>query len=272
MMNIPEDIDQFLEYQTDELKSIEFRECNFRFKILEAVIKSIFKDSLQLNFVSQILQSNNENSFAVNETTYTLHRMSYEGPSLEILYEVQDGSEDGQIVLEAISISKGLRFTIEKEHISDAESLPMLHVQFKGSEFNHDKSQVLKHFVLLAVRAICENLEFFKLPQNIPSIPRNQNSVVLEVLVPQKWWNANEMDNIGWKQKALSTINHLIKKAKLSELNEEDKESLSMVQMVPNSIEILFQYLNKNAEYLNESNISFVISSSNRINIFLKKE
>ena len=35
--------------------------------------------------------------------------------------------------------------------------------------------------------------------------------MTLEILVPQKWWNANENDNSAWKQETLSTINGLRK-------------------------------------------------------------
>ena len=272
MMSIPDDIDQFLHQQTDELRNYEYRNCVFRFKYLEAVLKSIFKDSMQLKFVSQILQSNNENSFAFNDTSYVLHRMSYEGPKLEILYEVQKGSEDGQIVLESLHLSKGIKFSVEREKFADAEATCMLHVQFQGSESTIDKSLVLKHFVLLAVRAICENLHYFRMPKEVDHNEKIKSSAVFEILVPQKWWNANELDNISWNKESLALINRLIKSHISGNFSQEEKDTLTMIQMVPSSVEDLINYLSENTECLKESNISFVISSSNKIPIFLKND
>ena len=272
LMNIPEDIEEFLMQQTDHLRKVELRKCNFRFKYLESVIKCIFKDSMQLKFVSQILQCNNEKSFAINETTYTLHRMSNSGSKFEILYEVQEKTQDAHIVLESLCISQNIKFSVQNETFSDTETTPMLHIQFKGSESTLEKCSVLKHFVLLAVRAICENLQLFPMLNREEDEKANGNSLILEILVPQKWWNANEMDNFAWKQETISTINHLITNHNSSDLNKKEKDALTMIQMVPKSVQYLIKYLEENEKCLDESNISFVICSSNKIDIFLKKE
>ena len=99
----------------------------------------------------------------------------------------------------------------------------------------------------------------------------NKDSLELKILVPQKWWNANELDTSSWKEEMINTINGLIQNRKSSELSQEEKEALTMIQMVPTSVQHLIQYFGETAGFLKESNISFVICSSNKMEIFLLK-
>ena len=269
MMKISDDIEQFLEQHTS---SLSFPSKDESIRYLEAIIISIFENSMHLKFVAQILQYNNEDSFAVDEVSYTLLRLSHDGKKVKLLCEVVELTKDPELILESFSISEDMKFNIGRESSCDENATYMLHIQFPASESSSDASSVLKHFMLLAVRAICENLQYFVRSHNVIYHENNKESMVLKILVPQKWWNADEMDTVTWKEEMIGTINHLIENRTSPDLSQDEKDSLTMIQMVPISVQHLIQYLGENAGCLKQSNISFVISSSNKIDIFLLKD
>ena len=72
MMKIPEDVEQMLEQHT---ASFSFTTKEQSLKYLADVLRGIFKDSMQLKFVTQLIQTNNEQCFTEYKISYTLHRM-----------------------------------------------------------------------------------------------------------------------------------------------------------------------------------------------------
>jgi hypothetical protein len=205
--------------------------------------------------------------------------MSHHDSKLKLLYEVHKDTGNVEMIIESLCIRKGIRISTKIQSIHEKYDPLALQIQFLSFGCNPKNTSVIKYFVLLAVRAICENLPYFVTSKNIVSHEKNKDATAIKVLVPQKLWNANAVDNVGWKKEVLDVVNRLISengkqmdfmnsKLSNSELSQEDKDALSMIHIVPTSFQYLMKHIQESRGFLSESNISFDICSSDKIDVF----
>ena len=252
------DPDEFIDIST-QIESVEY---------LESVVLRILRNTMELKFITKILQFLDQDQLTYEDSKYILLRMSHHDSMLKLLYEVHQDTGNVELIIESLCIRKGIRIRSKIQSIHDKYDPLALQIEFLNFGCNSKKTSVIKYFVLLAVRAICENLPYFVTSKNVVYHDENKESATIKVLVPQKLWNANASDNVGWKTEVLDVVNRIINTRSNSDLSLEDKDALSTIQIVPTSFRHLMKHLQENRGSFNESNISFDICSNNKIDVF----
>ena len=231
---------------------------------LENVIGTLLKDTMALKFTSHILEFNKEDTFIFKSVTYKLLRMACTNTNIDVVYENTNVNGESKMMIESLGILEGMKITTKHGNDTAAEA-------DKSSDFlklhflNQDKSSyVVKYFIVSSLRSILENFQYFVIPHLPQYNDLNRHLMLIEFLVPLKWENINKYDNEKFKTKLLNIVNSVRKGRKM---DQQDKDKLSSIKIVPTSYSCLEQYLEVSTVDLTKDNISFVTCSRTRIKV-----